>query len=656
MSEWCGDLMPNTNLPLNDISVAGLTSASSFVADLSSDDYNELMQSGLTTLDILDTYFFRYSKVLANDIPSANGEHVTTQGFAIDYSALHPAFAVVATASFASLAITSVYYEYKRQKKVKLNSSYHYIYHQFHKLPASVNPDKGRIKDIKDYLEVIIKEDPDLKQEYNSISINPCGNSIDFDAKKLPEVKKENLWTKLKNRVIYPIWASLSIASFTYWILWIGIGIVTGNFAVVGIDSLPPVVAFGLPVLSGLIYPFLNIYNYFKYRVKVESPAENLEVKKQDMILRTQASQHICSIFRRAIIRREFDFKKAQLLALYGYSEKDVKADSESDNNVHAPSIDKPITSLGKNKWKKATVALISTVGGTYVAAQYGSWIIMDLINIVANISSVLPLVNFVVGIVLLTVTGLYGIYKGYERYNSVKANNNLLDIKENQKLINLEERLENLKKFVHAKKLELGLPLKSTKHIKRDVEKYFDDIHRRDPNKWTRTKKILKRAFQFVNGFTTGAFIARIFFIKGTVTALPFVAAAFSNPITIGVIVGIGVLYGAFKTYEYHQKRKEERAQLLLAKRAEKITFLKQEIDLAVLEEKLITLKIQDKYKSGINLSSETITPNNTQPKIITSSRGIFTVPNKLVRVRSLSVGDAPLAANPRFLSVKAG
>jgi hypothetical protein len=616
-----------------------------FVGSLSSNDYDELVQSALTPLDLLYTFAFRYARVIDYDIPTAEGTPINFDSEIFRFTSQHLALSIPTTVLFLGLAAAGTYNEYSKQKKKKNNSSYKFIYDKFQNVTESLEDRDKRIFDMNYYLSLIVREDEELKKKYHYIKINPRTNTLNFKPIESIKVDKVPFLTQVKNKVIKPVWTSLNIASFVYWILWIGMGVFTGNLLGVGIFALPPEVSFGLPILAGLFFPAKKIYNYVRDKIRNKGETKEEKLKQEQDILQTDAAKNVATkLFRRALLRREYDLKKLALLnQLAEYNVGPTNTPLHIDKIAASAShIDKPILSLTKNKIKKAAMMFFSAIGGTYVAMQYGAWIVTDMLNVSFNIAASIPVLN-IVGAVLSAITIGYGIYKAYQKYHSLKElekDATIIELKQNNRLIDLEATLEKLQKSIAAKKEILGIPVASNINIKHNEEQFFNDIHRRGPTKTTQLKKFLKRAFHFTNGFCTGAFLARLFFVKGTALILPVAAVVFSNPITIGIIVGVGLIYGAFKAYEYHLNRKEERAKLLLGQRVERMECLQQQVELAKLERKLLTTQIKH-----VNSNAQPASAIKQAAPTLVSSKNLF---QSQRRARSLSEGDMPQIYTP--------
>jgi hypothetical protein len=584
---------------------------------LSSDNYYALLLGILMPSDLLYTYFFRYNRLLDVDLPNAQDAGISgTQGSYIDYTAQHPALAAAVTLVFVSIAAAFIYSTYLGQKKTKNNNSYKYIYDTFkaeaekaHMVNADDQLEESALAAIiNNYLEKILEEDKDLKNKYAKVFLDQHTLNItlrdrqqeESDAQK-NKPKPQSLGRKFINKVLSPAWETLSISSFTYWILWIGGSLFTGLLDSPGIAGIPNIVAFGLPLLSGLLYPAIKIYNYYNNKrldakMAEKSPAEaSVELKKT-------ISADACELLRRALLRCEFELKKTNI------ESKIKKLDSNAainkptlvanDRAVKAvPVIDNRIFNLTKSMKRKVAVTLFASATGMLVAAQYASWIATDFLDVLFNISISIPVANIAFGVLFFAGVGAFGLYNAYNRYNKVKEyqkDERITALAKNtqENVVALEKTLESYHHKIQAHERKLGRTPKPVAHTYLE-EQFFTNVNRRGPDNSTFARKAAARAFQFINGVCTGVFLGRIFLVKGNALVLPFAAAMFSTPVTIGLLVGIGVLYGAFKMYEYHKDRQEKRAALLLNQRAERIVCLEREVQLACLREQEVGLEV---------------------------------------------------------------
>jgi uncharacterized membrane protein YebE (DUF533 family) len=306
-----------------------------------------------------------------------------------------------------------------------------------------------------------------------------------------------------------------------------------------------------------------------------------------------------------------------------------------------ATKIDKEIATLRQGRWNKAITTCIGAIAGTYVASQYGAWVISDLLNVVANVSIAGQVAQIAIGTVMMAGAVGYGLYKAVERYFEVKGHETNPVIPPAQAQLNelssLEQKLEQSRKNIAELEHKLSLsPIASPRY---DQEESLT-VATTPPTIWSTVKKIALGSISFINGVTAGAFIARVFFVKGTAIALPFVAASLSNPITIGILVGLGVAYGAFKFYQYHQERKEEHAKVLLAQRDERIQCLAQEVVISGMREKLYSAMVKKMEEpDNTEINAKTMT---TQPLTTGLSHTVF------ARPRSKSLGGEPAIGSP--------
>ncbi|MES2218698.1 MAG: hypothetical protein V4501_09840 [Pseudomonadota bacterium] len=607
-----------------------------FVGGFTSDNFNSSAQNLLTSFDVLYTIFARYDRLIEFDLLSAQGIVTDSQGAVIDYTASHPAAAVAVTALFASIGVVTTYFHLNYLKKIKNNQSTHFIKEE---LAAAIEAEQAEpaksVHDINYYLDLVLSDNEDLQKKYEKVKLD--GSKLIITYKKPAAAQTEATepaqnsgwfnspaWQSAKKsffKVASVSWETLNLTAFTYWILWIGTGLFTGQFGT-GVAGLSPAMGFGIPIAIGLTYPLIKAFRYLKDRYYGKSASAALTDEPAPT---PEDNKNGCELMRRALVRRLFEMEKARLQAqLDTYKVKYIPEPVNVANaaeNQPASKLDQKILSLGKGKWKKTAVTLIATIGGTFVALQYGAWIISDILNMVANITIGAPIVQLVLGSLMIAAAGIFGIYKAVERFYQVKDHeaNQKISVFEQQKLDlkSLENRLEASQKNIAIQEKKLGIT-PGTDLPRYDEKQFFTDISRRGPTVWTTFKKVCTRALQFLNGGLTGIFLARLFFVKGTAIALPFVAATLSNPITIGILVGAGIAYGAFKFYQFHEQRKEEHAQKLLAEREERIECLKQEVIIAEMREKLYTTRVELRETvEDYSIPSTTVKPEPSYSKI---------------------------------------
>jgi len=385
----------------------------------------------------------------------------------------------------------------------------------------------------------------------------------------------------------------MGVSSFAYWLLWIGAGIYTATFST-GVAGLPMGVAFGVPIGFGLLYPVIKCYRYLNNHVFKQKPAENAATDEEQMMVENDAA----NLMQKIVARRHYDLSKEKLAALLPEGQREVGHFEGCSTKLQAR-----LCSLTQDVEKKAAMNFVSDTMSTYVTVQYACWILTDFLTKVNACVTNIPIVNVVMGWTLIGVSVLHGIYKaatGYYARQNTKTQ--ALEVLGQNHAGNLEVLYKVKLARINALQRELPAGEKNlpVKFLEVDHPQFYGDKNRSAHTWKSDLKKILVRAMTFTNGITTGAFVTRIFTVDGTAIFLPFLTAGLSNPLTMGLVIGIGVLYGAFKAYEYHLNRKETRAKEALEKRSEHIEHLTHQVELAdlavrALENRKANLKVKE-------------------------------------------------------------
>jgi hypothetical protein len=445
------------------------------------------------------------------------------------------------------------------------------------------------------------------------------------------------------NKFISPAWEALGISSFAYWLLWLGSGVVNGEFDV-GVGGLNPAIGFGIPLAIGGAYMALKSYRWYKYQcenaVHTNTTQANLPTPKE----LAESQQLACQLLRRAILDRQFSAVKQSLKRELGDR---YRKPAKVLAGKYAESLDERIQTLGKQAKTKAATTFVSKSASAYIGVQYGAWIVTDILAKVANVTCAIPIVNTVCGWAFMAGSLAYGLYKGIKTYSAVKAQKVALASRVNE----TQQQAESLESVYKQKiaaineKQKLLKALGGNANLPKTVNfkesQFYSDVTRKGESLWTRVKKGAVRALSFFNGVTAGAFIARALCVKGTAVFLPFAAAALSNPITIGIVAGVGIAYGLFKLYEYHQARKEEHAKNLLAEYTERIDCLEHEVEIADVSLQVLDTRLTDAQA----LQNIVITSAGEQQQRAVVSRPLFHHSSRTIRP---SVDDhQPLAAS---------
>lgn len=642
-------------------------------SERSSDDVATLVNAALSPGDNAYTFPFRYFRLLVNDI----GGNKNTQGATIDYVSTNVGLGIGITGVISGLCIANFLIEYRKQMVAINNNNYEYMLSQYLKLaiiekkhqlcsdarakanaalnanpPGDIRAIETELKDklvaaetsYSDYteelnaaLQTILAQNPTLAQKYTSAKVEVDKGKLKVVfARNTPFQKRQKSVAEerfsqvsdnwLVNKVLYPAWTFLGLSSFAYWVMWIGASMFTGELTT-GIAGVSPLIAFGIPIAVGLLYPAIKIYHYLKNKVNGAHDTDETKEKKDSAI-------DANTLLRQAILFKRFDFATKQLQAeLDYYRSAEEKAQLQQvaanpqalDANAPADKLDDTIRKhVGVDpKLKGLASGVIGLIGG-FVCAQYAAWVVTDFMSVVLKVAAPVG-VDILGGVILMVIAGVIGLYRGIARYLDTHNDKNLVknlppkatpEEIQLQKLNQLEADFARLQSLKQVKLNELKdaktdydkgmmgktrpLPLDFLtvpKLPKYNEPQFFTNIERTGENTKTKWKKRGIRVFKFLDSFCTGAFFARIFFVPGNAIFLPFAAAALSNPYTIGIVVAVGLVYAGFRLYQYHKTKQEDRARELAKQRSERIACLEknvayEQLCVNVLEKRLDVIK----------------------------------------------------------------
>lgn len=597
--------------------------------------------------DLLYTFFFRYPRMCANDIPGDS----STNGPPIDFTSTHWLETLFITLAIGAFSAINFYREYCNQKKAKLNNSPQFILSELERqgdfgqdeddeLAQEIEeklellPKQSKTQWLKDAIAKMYATDPALQAKYEGIEFDEKNNCLNFklrpkdaatlaaEAKKKAEAKPGWFRRYVINKVVSPLWEALGISSYAYWILWIGAGLFTGKFDT-GVVGVSPTFAFGIPFAFGVMYMAIKSYNWYKHNYAAQQKP-SLDGDRPATLEETISTQRdACEILRKAVLQRRFELLEDRFKRELGVNYREPVEEKAVERSA---TLEAEIDYLGQDKKTKAVTTGVSTTIGTFIGTQYGTWIVADVLAKVFNVVMLTPVVNVVLGWTYMIGSALYGIYNAVKRYGSVKEQRETLDqelAKAGHAVDTLEDRYKAKVARIDALKAELkgmgGNP-RFPESVRFDQPQFFSDVKRNSPTTgWTTVKRYAMRAFQFLNGFTGGAMIARIFFVKGTAIVLPFAAAALSNPVTMALVFGIGFAYGIFKAYQYHKQRKELHAKEALQQRSERIACLKKQCRLADVAIQVLEHRIQQVKEHGPQVAVDTgvdVEDNNAKKK----------------------------------------
>jgi hypothetical protein len=646
-----------------------------FIEEFSSGQYQSLMFAAFMPADDIYTYLVRYLQLFGHDIPN---DHKVN-----GYSKLS---AIFLTVVIAGLSLANLYNAYRNLKKEKQKNSYRFIHD---KLPAEDLARQARIdqeaKCKSDLLNKYFREalvQSDLKDKYESLELlgAPGKERLKMKLKSPPPTTKPGASSRLGKWIdkkivtpfIGPIWDMLGISSYAYWLLFIGSGVlVSAGLATLSLGSV-----FCIPFVMGGIYGLIKTVKHIRNKI-LHKPSADAGETAATYDQELEAQKDASRIMKQVALRVRYESAKTALIAELG----DAYDASQFDAEKYKQQANLLITAELKNSDAGEHIALKTAASGfsntlaIFSGLQYAAWIITDALSKLAKITSAIPIVNLVCGAAFIGVSGLVGLVKMYVRYNAVKDDNKKKTLStpavSQAELKNYTDTVKKLEESYNKKlaaintlKLELvgDTQLPEFAHYKEP--KFFNDVTLK-PNydkgwrkHFNRVVPYLEYSLQFINNFASGVFLSRLLLVKGTAIFLPFVAASLSNPITIGLIIGIGVAFAAYKTYEFYRDQKEKRAQELLNQKSERIDHLTKQLELMDLTHAVLTKRNNQRLGLGLTEDkkpvlqqhdmSSTIAPASPkeekgQPILVSVESASAADPKKLTV-------DSPIKDSPTF------
>lgn len=593
-----------------------------FFGGLSSSIYRDaiIYSKLITPGDFFFTFFVRYARLFQRDVPGAMDSTISTNGFATDFLVEHHLWGAFITIAVAAFSLGYAGREYFSQKETKKTNSYQFIHNQLNQdlsnqyptlLGETTQEKQERIKKdvqerINQYLNEVLAADANLLKKYSRVSVNDDGKLILESRQAKPATPKVSplkaVGQFIVKKIISPIWHFLGIASTVYWILWIAGSMFTGHFGY-GIEGLGSLAGFGIPLLLSLPFLVMKGLNWDRHRKMAQNPnAATLE-----------ETQEAASLMRRAMLQHKFAMAKNQCL-----SEAEQKALLE-DRKIQAQlqkvgsmTLAHGLRPLTQDIKTKTATTFASTLIGSYIAAQYSAWIVTDfIIKGIMRLSrsdaatyAFPKIVNIIGGWALMAIALVHAIYRTAVTYQQRKGT-----AESTQELLRKAEyqsnELEQVLKDTQArvKLLKARLPLVNTPETPAEFSQPKLYTHLNVPPKkgfWGHVDRVFNsRPFAFLNSFMTGVFLARIFFVKGAAILLPFLAATLSNPVTVAILLAVGVAYGAFRVYQGEVEKREAAAKEALEKASEHTHCLKQQVEFTLVVEKFL-MKNQIERQEG--------------------------------------------------------
>ncbi len=431
---------------------------------------------------------------------------------------------------------------------------------------------------------------------------------------------KEYIWEDfikciLWNKAIKPLYNAVNLVSFGYWALCIVMLIATGQLAPAGIFGVPNWVSFiVVPVVFGVPYLAIRAVNYCTriHRWRKEGHGLSFKEFEEHARLQHQAEEDFTKVARQTRENMEYDAEWDRLhsenlrltIQLNAFQKESDQKDSKSHRVQPKYAFrvrDRPYES----KYAQAAATGVTSLVNNQVALHYGSWFANDMMTAGLGLT-IGATVAGPIGHALLTISCLYGMVSTAYRYRQAKkASKAIADHQKDAKTISFEEYKRNYEEkemyYAHLKmrlytcRERYALPgcindpendlidtskktiLQLFANVGRNILLWFFD----EPSD---VRDSAKQFFKAVKekvidvGMTVrnskwiqawdwemaGIFFSRVIVPAVTVAcfwAIPTLAVvfAFSNPITLAVVVGLGALYLGLKWYEKKYKLKEK-------------------------------------------------------------------------------------------------
>lgn len=569
---------------------------------ISSGEYGSILESLLTPADFIYTYGFRYPGVVEGILSNS-----ACVGPAIEFAHANPAFAILMTILIASAAAYNAYSTYRDNEEARQKVQARYT--QSHKTINTLLDNKAA-DEKKNSAQLSIPPDvmvAKLNAELAIILAEHQGSmkkmELIYDAQAKFKAGRIKVRCQFKDATDEPDEASLKpgwlrrtwdtfsntlgLASYAYWILWIGAALFTGvlDFGIAGLPFWW--LAFAIPAVMALPAVALKVYHWFQNGGNTVSD-EYAGLKKA-------ANNEMPDLLFKALQSYEYNRQmeclnqeKAALLKELG--EHEQKRGPEDSARLD-----------GRTAFPKVTVAatFVTVMNDEYGFAQYKAWYVTDLLIKAAVLAATAMPLGPVIGAPLFAIFLLYSGYKAYQQYKEIKSveaqtpanNKQLVKVEELPGI--LSERLKaltQLKGEVSTLNSELSANVRLYNRLKNpNVAPEQSVALPRYLNQSIPVPSLKKpTVYDYFNRKMTGIFFARLF-LTGAAITIPFAIVTLPfPPLTLALIGLSGLVYAGFKLFLDYQKNKKDYADKMLAS----ITETQKQIDMAEAAKETLQLK----------------------------------------------------------------
>jgi len=376
-------------------------------------------------------------------------------------------------------------------------------------------------------LECVEDAETHKKTYYLVLHTKPQASQPNIDKSKLAIIGD---WISTLLKGLHELWNGLSLASYTYWIVWFSAVLFTGAIAsgapILGTFA----IGFAIPLAVGATYLIAKAIDYFSWvpkpedsvKLAAEESSEKLdkgkgplvemavvsdeqeellvaENQKIELVIKGEKQAAIYNDMLKLV--RSADLRQKVINAMQITREKTQvlstmwKIENVDDNayqqlitdEINAKiAINKPVVSpiqvqtkrLTRNKWLVISASFL-TVMGAWAIAQFNAWILSDIAAVAFHVS--LNPINLVLGGVLLGIACAVGIYNMVQKKNMLEADIKLVTEDKAPVLNKIEQEFqiyEVLQKEIAAQQLEIRKLIEAynEKHVdKLDVKQYTE-------------------------------------------------------------------------------------------------------------------------------------------------------------------------------------
>lgn len=595
-------------------------------------------------------------------------------------------FAVCVIAGLCNLALEQHSQKEAREEREQAFQNFYRLLAERSKDQESKDSIQKQLKDMlienihtfNQYLEKIRLEDKELREKYDSLMIDPedLMNLSDedileeniptirmrfkfkdrspqkkqsvqlqpgIDSKELPQ-QEPSFWEKTKyyvgqkfckeivwNKVLKPIWESGAIITFVWWIAWILASVFTGVQAE-HIFGLNTSVALGMTGAFAIPYLGIRLYNYIKHG-NGKSWAEFDENARLTHEAEMDAEKILVKAQKRMEFTRDLALIKAQEQSLINeLAAKGIRMPAAKEAEGRR-------TIKGLNAWYespylKAAVALTTTSASRWGGVNNDAWWLKVAIETFTMTGLVMSAWNPIAGGVMLLISAGFGVAHMVNRYtesSKLKGDVQAKQLSTSETLEQLQAiydkrsaYLEQLKRELHSyKNFNYGIELPPSLELAK--------TELAPQTTWQKVKVGAIKVGQKIRNNTwvdawdwsmTGILTARLVFTLAAVFSVFALVAVASNPITFGIVVGIGVTYTLMKWYEKRQIKKEQR----IKEMPEKLEEVEKQIELA------------ERTKNSYQMSEKLIIESDREREMIAKGCGAEFKPHAVsVAKRSL-------------------